>query len=187
MKGFLLLISFVFIFQVSNGNQDSSISLIPVELLENEKIKNDVLLILKDKVSDSLYSYKRKNNKYVIMNTHKGVNFQFFTTISNGIYRSNRSDSLVLTEKNKERFISDIRFFHRKYMLLIDNNLCDLINEEIRNVFKDTSTNYSINGYVSKDYEAHYLHIQLKNAADTVNYIIIVKKSQFYNCVTSRS
>jgi hypothetical protein len=61
------------------------------------------------------------------------------------------------------------------------------INKEIASVFGGQSVSCVIKSYISKDRLKNYLYLGVENGGKKLEYVLIIKNSEFYQCIISKT
>lgn len=186
MTKFLFLVLIICLLHRANAQE--SLTIVPLDSLEDAALKHAVTSIFNGEVDTTVIAYKRKRTVNLVMNTYKSSNWRFYSSLLYTLEddKSSGGNDFIITTPNKKGGLESIRFFHVKYMAEADYKLIGLINEDVRSYFKEAPTACSVNAYASQDRWTHYLHVQIKNVAEKIQYIFIVKASEFYKCVVSK-
>lgn len=186
MFGKLYISSFVFViffFQSAYGQKGHE-PIIPIVIadMEDSIIKKDVLGIINNahtmieyKAMKTMKPRENSNNIYVKKGYRK-IDYSFYVHMKYENMLSGQDESC------KGLQFHEIAFHHVKYMSLIDSLHLKNINEMLFS--KECGySNFKVNAYYSHEHRRNYLYVQFEGLKDSISFIFIVYRDDFYKCV----
>lgn len=184
LKLYLLSLTILLaIHNVYGGEYDKVIIPVKYEMLDDSTIRREVHFIISGDLSDSLNSYKAKNYKNCIVNKYRPNGWEFYTVFNDTGIRC-KKDRCALYRSPGQDIIKSVSFFHVKYGLIFIPPSFAALNAEI---FKNFGAQAicTVSAYSSKDRWRHYLRLDFESGERKTMFLIIIKNSNFYQCVVS--
>jgi hypothetical protein len=159
---------------------DAVIIPVTADKLQDEIISMHILSILNRKPNDDLYEYKQKGRKSLLMNHYKHQNWMLYVNFHEQVKAKGTFNAYCPPDKS---FVDDISYYHVKYMLAFTSHSLSAINKEIASVFGGQHIGCLVKSYISKNRLKSYLYLGMENEGRKLEYVLIIKNSEFYQCV----
>jgi len=173
---------------ITYGKQyDTVIIPVTADKLQDEIITKDVLSILNGKANDNLYEYKPKGKGNLVTTNYRGDGWCFYVGFSEKIRTKKERNEFNIFCPSSKFFLEGVSYFHVKYMLDFTPHSLSTINKEIVSIFGGQSVSCVVKSYISKDRLKNYLYFGIENGGKKLEYVLIIKNSEFYQCIVSKT
>lgn len=187
MKRILFSFLLILVNGITYGRQyDTVIIPVTANKLQDEIISKDVLSILNGKANDNLYEYKTKGKGNLVATNHRGDGWCFYVGFSEKIRAKKVRNEFDVYCSSSKFFLEGVRFYHVKYMLAFTPRSLNTINREIASIFGGQSVSCVVKSYISKDRLKNYLYLSMENGGKKLEYVLIIKNSEFYQCIINK-
>lgn len=131
--------------------------------------------------------YKIKGSGNLVMAHYKSKSWRFYVAFSEKIRTKKVKRQFDIFCPSENAFIDGIRFFHVKSMLRFFPHSLNHINANIVSLFGGRSVSCEVKSYTSNDRLRHYLYLSMETEGEKLEYVLIIRNSEFYNCVINKS
>lgn len=167
------------------GVYDKVIFPVSIDKIKNDTIRREFAAIQNKPIDPEIRVYRTKylSGATITMN-YKGQNRVNDISISSDNGRINNKGKRAVNIICKRPTISDIRFFHVKYMLTLDSASLSCINENYLSPYNEQESTIEAKSFLSYDYLREYLMLTI-TSKELVTRLVFIRNNAVFHCVAT--
>lgn len=186
MKSLFVFFTMMFFCSFAEASPIHDSLIIPkrIDQIENDSIRQELLLILSCNVDERLLMYKTKYYDNLIVTSYKRESWAFYVGLST-LKNTCRSQKMFCADSlhKASELITDLRFFHMKAMWEYSPKALKAINEGYISKYTKQPFTCEARSYMSIDRHRKYLLLTIESESEKINIIFIESSYEYCICV----